>query len=36
VLERYRVQQVVCRIVYEIGDTDLFVQIVKIAHRLDA
>ncbi len=32
-LDRYRVRQGVYRIVYEIMDTDLIVQIVKVAHR---
>ena len=35
-LERYRVRQGVYRIVYEIRDTDLIVQVVKIAHRREA
>ncbi len=35
-LERYRVRQGVYRIVYDIKDTDLIVQIVKIAHRREA
>ncbi len=34
-LERYRVRQGVYRIVYEIADTDLIVQVVKVAHRRD-
>ena len=32
-LERYRVRQGVYRIVYEISDTELIVQVVKVAHR---
>ena len=31
--ERYRVRQGVYRIVYEIPDTELIVQVVKVAHR---
>ena len=35
-LERYRVRQGVYRIVYEISDTKLIVQVVKVAHRREA
>ena len=35
-LERYRVRQGVYRIVYEIKDTELVVQVVKVAHRREA
>ena len=35
-LERYRVRQGVYRIVYDIGDTELIVQVVKVAHRREA
>lgn len=31
--ERYRVRQGVYRIIYEIRDTELIVQVVKVAHR---
>jgi mRNA interferase RelE/StbE len=31
--ERYRVRQGVYRIVYEIRDAELIIQVVKVAHR---
>ncbi len=34
--ERYRVRQGVYRIVYEILDKELVVQVVKVAHRREA
>ena len=34
-LERYRSRQGVYRIVYEIRDKELIVQVVKVAHRRD-
>ena len=33
--ERYRIRQGIYRIVYEIRDTELIVQVVKVAHRRD-
>jgi len=33
--ERYRVRQDVYRIVYEIGDQELVVMVVKVGHRRD-
>jgi mRNA interferase RelE/StbE len=33
--ERYRVRQGVYRIVYEIGDQELVVVVVKVGHRRD-
>lgn len=33
--ERYRVRQGVYRIVYEVFDHDLLVNVVKVAHRRD-
>jgi mRNA interferase RelE/StbE len=33
--ERYRVRQGVYRIVYEIGDQELVVMVVKVGHRRD-
>lgn len=35
-LERYRVSRGVYCIVYEISDTDLVVQVVKVAYRREA
>ncbi len=35
-IERYRIRQGVYRIVYEIWDVELIVQVVKVAHRREA